>query len=286
MRLAINAAYAKAVSDADLKKKLNDAGIDVLQSSPEEMSFSSRERNRQVGQGHQGREYRIAVMRGHAGLRPGHDTGIVEQSRHRRALSARLQQPDGDRHDSSRFHASPLRNATRYEPVRSKIQPDIQPPSAMPNSVAIMHEADAATPASCGEKYSRTMMAYIGTMPPWNRPNSAEIDVERQRGRQRTSRAAAPRPAGNELISSVVTPPIWSAMKPEAMRLTRPTAQHRATASRRRAPRRSRDRRNRPRYGPAASPWRRSRRRRQCREGPSARSDDTPSAARAPAAAP
>ena len=35
---AINAAYAKAVCDAELKKKLNDAGIDVLQSSPEEMA--------------------------------------------------------------------------------------------------------------------------------------------------------------------------------------------------------------------------------------------------------
>lgn len=33
----INAAYAKAVSDAGLKKKLNDAGIDVLHSSPEAM---------------------------------------------------------------------------------------------------------------------------------------------------------------------------------------------------------------------------------------------------------
>ena len=30
-------------------------------------------------------------------------------------------------------------------------------------------------PAWRGGKYSRTMMAYIGTMPPWNRPNSAEI---------------------------------------------------------------------------------------------------------------
>ncbi len=34
----VNAAYAKAASDAALKKKLNDAGIDVLQSSPEEMA--------------------------------------------------------------------------------------------------------------------------------------------------------------------------------------------------------------------------------------------------------
>jgi len=34
----VNTAYAKAVSDAGLKKKLNDAGIDVLQSSPEEMA--------------------------------------------------------------------------------------------------------------------------------------------------------------------------------------------------------------------------------------------------------
>ena len=34
----INAAYAKAVSDPELKKKITDAGIDMLHSSPEEMS--------------------------------------------------------------------------------------------------------------------------------------------------------------------------------------------------------------------------------------------------------
>jgi hypothetical protein len=58
--------------------------------------------------------------------------------------------------------------------VRSKITPDIQPPNAIPNSVAISTRP-SRVPASCGGKYSRTMMAYIGTMPPWNRPNSAEI---------------------------------------------------------------------------------------------------------------
>src|SRR5262249_25414972 len=58
----------------------------------------------------------------------------------------------------SRFHASPVAKAARYEPVRSKIAPDIQPPSAMPSSVAIS-TMPTRVPASCGEKYSRTMMA-------------------------------------------------------------------------------------------------------------------------------
>ena len=58
--------------------------------------------------------------------------------------------------------------------VRSKMAPDIQPPSAMPTMVAMM-TSPTSVPACCGGKYSRTMMAYIGTMPPWNRPNSAEM---------------------------------------------------------------------------------------------------------------
>ena len=84
----------------------------------------------------------------------------------------------------------PLTNAALYEPVRSKIAPDIQPPSAMPNSVAVMTRADARA-GFRGGKYSRTMIAYDGTMPPWNRPNSAEITysdvepVERQEQQQR-----------------------------------------------------------------------------------------------------
>ena len=56
------------------------------------------------------------------------------------------------------FHAIPLRNATRYEPVKSKITPDIQPPSAIPMSVAVMTMPMRA-PASFDGKYSRMMMA-------------------------------------------------------------------------------------------------------------------------------
>jgi hypothetical protein len=58
--------------------------------------------------------------------------------------------------------------------VKSKSAPDIQPPSAMPSKVAI-NTMPSRVPASCGEKYSRMMIAYIATMPPWNSPNSAEI---------------------------------------------------------------------------------------------------------------
>ena len=91
----------------------------------------------------------------------------------------------------------------------------------MPTIVAMITRP-TRVPASCGGKYSRTMIAYIGTMPPWNRPNSAEIDVERGRGRRTAGRATARRPAAIEPISSVRTPPMRSAMKPEAMRLTMP----------------------------------------------------------------
>ena len=52
----------------------------------------------------------------------------------------------------------PLTNAAWYEPVRSKITPDIQPPSAMPKSVAMI-TAPTRAPASRGGKYSRTMIA-------------------------------------------------------------------------------------------------------------------------------
>jgi hypothetical protein len=58
----------------------------------------------------------------------------------------------------SRFQAMPLTKAAWYEPVRSKTWPDIQPPSAMPNSVAISTVPTRA-PASAGGKCSRTMMA-------------------------------------------------------------------------------------------------------------------------------
>ena len=52
----------------------------------------------------------------------------------------------------------PFMNATRYEPVTSKITPDIQPPSAMPAIVAVS-TMPMRVPASFGEKYSRMMMA-------------------------------------------------------------------------------------------------------------------------------
>jgi len=58
----------------------------------------------------------------------------------------------------TRFHRTPLTKAARYEPVQSKIAPDIQPPSAIPNSVARTTVA-IRVPASAGEKNSRTTMA-------------------------------------------------------------------------------------------------------------------------------
>ena len=57
--------------------------------------------------------------------------------------------------------------------MRSKIAPDIQPPIAMPNSANIS-ATPVRTPASFDGKYSRTITAYIGMMPPWNRPNNAD----------------------------------------------------------------------------------------------------------------
>ena len=73
----------------------------------------------------------------------------------------------------SRFHKRPLANACQYEPVMSKMAPDIHPPKAMPTIVDMMR-MPTRVPDPCGGKYSRTIMAYMGTMPPWNRPNSAE----------------------------------------------------------------------------------------------------------------
>ena len=58
----------------------------------------------------------------------------------------------------SRFQPMPLTKAAWYEPVRSKTLPDIQPPSAMPSSVAIS-TAPTRAPASAGGKCSRTMIA-------------------------------------------------------------------------------------------------------------------------------
>ncbi len=56
------------------------------------------------------------------------------------------------------FQPKPLKNAARYEPVKSKMYHDIHPPSAMPNKLAIRMTPMRA-PASFAGKYSRTMMA-------------------------------------------------------------------------------------------------------------------------------
>ena len=65
----------------------------------------------------------------------------------------------------TRFQAMPLMNAVWYDPVRSNILPDIQPPSAMPSMLHMM-TAPTRVPASRGVKCSRTIIAYAGTMPP------------------------------------------------------------------------------------------------------------------------
>ena len=57
-----------------------------------------------------------------------------------------------------RFQTMPLTKASRYEPVRSKIAPEIHPPRAMPTIVA-MKTLPIRIPASRGAKYSRTIMA-------------------------------------------------------------------------------------------------------------------------------
>ena len=50
-------------------------------------------------------------------------------------------------------------------------------PAAERHAEQRAHDAPCPTraPASAAGKCSRTMIAYDGTMPPWNRPNSAEI---------------------------------------------------------------------------------------------------------------
>ena len=58
----------------------------------------------------------------------------------------------------SKLNASPFTKAALYEPVQSKMTPDIQPPNAMPNMVAISTVPTRA-PASWGVKYSRTIKA-------------------------------------------------------------------------------------------------------------------------------
>ena len=98
--------------------------------------------------------------------------------------------------------------------------PDIQPPSAMPNIVHMM-TAPTRVPASPAAKCSRTMIAYDGTIPPWKRPNSAEItysDTKPSNGRNSSSAM----PCSIDPRTSVRNPPIRSQMAPEMRRLAIP----------------------------------------------------------------
>ena len=58
----------------------------------------------------------------------------------------------------SAFHASPLANAALYEPVASKIAPEIQPPNYMPNTEAKITMPTRVAVSDAGIA-SRTMMA-------------------------------------------------------------------------------------------------------------------------------
>ncbi|MCY1231742.1 hypothetical protein D3C86_868060 [compost metagenome] len=90
----------------------------------------------------------------------------------------------------------------------------------MPNSVNISTVPTRA-PASLGGKCSRTMIAYEGTMPPWNRPNSAEITysgTSPSKGRNSSSATHCSTPPS----ISVRSPPMRSQMAPDTSRLTMP----------------------------------------------------------------
>ena len=92
----------------------------------------------------------------------------------------------------------------------------------MPNSVHISTVPTRA-PASAGGKCSRTMMAYDGTMPPWNSPNSAEMTYSDTRPSNGMNSSRA-RPCSTEPSSSVRSPPMRSQMAPEMRRLAMPHA--------------------------------------------------------------
>ena len=98
-------------------------------------------------------------------------------------------------------------------------------------------------------------------MPPWNRPNRPATTYSETRPLNGRNSSSAT-PCSTEPSSSVRRPPMRSEIQPEASRLTTPSRRASATASPRRAPRRSRGRRNRRRCAPAASTWPRSRKRR------------------------
>ena len=88
----------------------------------------------------------------------------------------------------------PFTNAARYEPVRSKIAPDIQPPSAMPNSVAI-----STVPTRAPASARREVLAHDDRV----RRHDAALEQAEQRRRRRRATparrtagtAAAPCPA-------------------------------------------------------------------------------------------
>jgi hypothetical protein len=67
------------------------------------------------------------------------------------------------------------------------------------------------------------MIAYDGTIPPWNRPNRAEITYsEASESNGRKSRSAVP--CSTEPSSRVRSPPMRSQITPEISRLTMPAA--------------------------------------------------------------
>ena len=67
------------------------------------------------------------------------------------------------------------------------------------------------------------MIAYDGTMPPWNSPNSADTTysgTSPSTGRNINSAT----PCSAEPSSSVRMPPMWSQIQPDTSRLTMPLA--------------------------------------------------------------
>ena len=103
----------------------------------------------------------------------------------------------------------PLRNAAWYEPVRSNTLPDIQPPSAMPNSVHI-----STVPTRAPGLGRREVLADDDRV---GRHDAALEQAEQGRDRRtarpanrRAGTAAAPGPAAAEPRSSVRRPPMRS----------------------------------------------------------------------------
>ena len=84
-----------------------------------------------------------------------------------------------------------------------------------------MRTVPTRAPASFGEKCSRTISAYAGTMPPWNRPNSPDTtysDTTPSKGRNSSSAT----PCSTEPSSRVRRPPMRSEIQPESSRLSTP----------------------------------------------------------------